>query len=170
MTRFETGMLILLCIWIVTAFAIAYYSHKVVGNKYKKFYPHPLVGFALDISRDPEFSPVERISGYISCGILYIPIMPIWFVAWCIYKIARYMMTLYVDTVKTSVVSTTQQVNTVQKDNSTSSEKKELDVYQMKEEVSESVSEADVTEETTEVEDEGILKEPDTVVDTESDN
>ena len=71
--------------------------NKQLDAKYRKFYPHPLVGMIKDFKEDPRFKLSEIIWSSIILGIFWLPITPIWFIFWLLYKFSYICFQLYLE-------------------------------------------------------------------------
>ena len=78
---------ILSIIWISLSLLFFSLINKQLDAKYKKFYPHPLVGMIKDFKEDPRFKLSEIIWSSIILGIFWLPMTPIWFVFWLFYQL-----------------------------------------------------------------------------------
>ena len=86
---------ILSIIWISLSLLFFSLINKQLDAKYKKFYPHPLVGIIKDFKNDSNFKKHEIIYSSIFLGIFWLPITPIWFIFWLLYKFSYVCFQLY---------------------------------------------------------------------------
>lgn len=78
---------ILFTVWFILDILFFYVLNEQIKEKYRKFYPHPLVGMIKDFKEDFEFKPSEIIWSSIALGIFWLPMTPIWFVFWLSYQL-----------------------------------------------------------------------------------
>ena len=82
-------------IWVSLSLVFFSLINKQLDPKYKKFYPHPLVGIIKDFKKDSNFKKYEIIYSSIVLGIFWLPITPIWFIFWLLYKFSHVCFQLY---------------------------------------------------------------------------
>ena len=88
---------ILSIIWISLSLLFFSLINKQLDVKYKKFYPHPLVGIIKDFKNDSNFKKYEIIYSSIVLGIFWLPITPIWAIFWLLYKFSYICFQLYLE-------------------------------------------------------------------------
>ena len=88
---------ILSIIWISLSLLFFSLINKQLDAKYKKFYPHPLVGIIKDFKNDSNFKKYEIIYSSIVLGIFWLPITPIWFIFWLLCQFSYVCFQLYLE-------------------------------------------------------------------------
>lgn len=85
----KIASLVFVCFWMIFGLFMFFICLKYIEDEYKKFYPNPLVNVILSFKNDNRFKVLEKWVVYLSCGILFLPLMSEWLVCWILYKFVK---------------------------------------------------------------------------------
>ena len=84
MTEFIIG----LGLWTFLAISYFYSTWDIMVDKqFKKFYPHPQINLHKSLKANNVDNKASQIATDVTYSLLYLPITPVWFIAWCVYKV-----------------------------------------------------------------------------------